>query len=155
MCFVCGEKWSKDHVCKQEVQLHVVQEMLEYVQQLPFSFDTGDEDIVSESNAVYLSATAVGDTPEKSALTMKLKIQLQGRTLSFLVDLGSTHTFLDGVVAELLQGVSDRPVSVVRVANGKLIPCSKQLLNGEWACGTHQFVSDFRIFFRWALMMVS
>lgn len=35
LCFTCGEKWSKDHVCKQEVQLHVVQEMLEYVQSLP------------------------------------------------------------------------------------------------------------------------
>lgn len=24
LCFTCGERWGKDHVCRQEVQLHVV-----------------------------------------------------------------------------------------------------------------------------------
>lgn len=32
LCFVCGEKWSKDHQCKQSVSLHVVQEMVEFYQ---------------------------------------------------------------------------------------------------------------------------
>lgn len=32
LCFVCGEKWSKGHQCKQSVSLHVVQEMVEFYQ---------------------------------------------------------------------------------------------------------------------------
>jgi hypothetical protein len=29
LCFIYGEKWSKDHQCKSTVQLHVVQELIE------------------------------------------------------------------------------------------------------------------------------
>lgn len=32
LCFVCGEKWGRDHLCKTAIQLHVVQEMIEYLQ---------------------------------------------------------------------------------------------------------------------------
>ena len=32
LCFMCGEKWSQDHQCKQIVSLHVVQEMVEFFQ---------------------------------------------------------------------------------------------------------------------------
>jgi hypothetical protein len=32
LCFVCGEKWGKEHVCKGAVQLHIVQEMLNCMQ---------------------------------------------------------------------------------------------------------------------------
>ena len=32
LCFVYGEKWAKDHVCKPTVQLHFVQEMIEQMQ---------------------------------------------------------------------------------------------------------------------------
>jgi hypothetical protein len=30
LCFTCGEKWARGHQCKASVQLHVVQEMLEF-----------------------------------------------------------------------------------------------------------------------------
>lgn len=42
----------------------------------------------------------------------------------FLVDSGSTHSFVDRAVAVKLQGVSQMPVSMVKVANGSLVPCS-------------------------------
>lgn len=32
LCFICGEKWSKDHQCKSTVQLHVVQELIDQLQ---------------------------------------------------------------------------------------------------------------------------
>uniref|UniRef100_A0ACD5WWR9 Uncharacterized protein n=1 Tax=Avena sativa TaxID=4498 RepID=A0ACD5WWR9_AVESA len=31
LCFVCGERWSREHQCKNSIQLHVVQEMIEYM----------------------------------------------------------------------------------------------------------------------------
>jgi hypothetical protein len=30
LCFTCGERWSRDHKCQQTVQLHVVQELVEF-----------------------------------------------------------------------------------------------------------------------------
>jgi hypothetical protein len=32
LCFVCGERWGRDHQCKQNIQLHIVQEMLDCLQ---------------------------------------------------------------------------------------------------------------------------
>jgi hypothetical protein len=32
LCFVCGEKWGREHVCRPSIQLHVVQEMLDCFQ---------------------------------------------------------------------------------------------------------------------------
>jgi hypothetical protein len=29
LCFVCGERWSREHQCKAAIQLHVVQEMVD------------------------------------------------------------------------------------------------------------------------------
>jgi hypothetical protein len=40
LCFVCGERWSKEHQCKAAIQLHVVQEMVDYLQ----SLDSSDEE---------------------------------------------------------------------------------------------------------------
>jgi hypothetical protein len=40
LCFVCGERWSKEHQCKAAIQLHVIQEMVDYLQ----SLDSSDEE---------------------------------------------------------------------------------------------------------------
>lgn len=48
LCFVCGEHWSKDHVCKSSVQLHVVQELIDHIQTGARSdSDHSETDIVS------------------------------------------------------------------------------------------------------------
>ncbi|XP_073360410.1 uncharacterized protein [Aegilops tauschii subsp. strangulata] len=91
--------------------------MLEYVQCWPDEFSNSEEEMVSEANAMTLSTTAIGDPTVPVVSTMKLRVQLQGRTLYFLVDSGSSHTFLDVVVAASMSGVSEMPVSMVRVAD--------------------------------------
>lgn len=63
--------------------MHVIQEMLEYVQCLPEDFNVSEEDSVGEANALSLSAATLGDPAAPAVLTMKLRIQLQGRTLLF------------------------------------------------------------------------
>lgn len=32
LCFTCGEKWGREHQCKPSIQLHVVQEMIDCMQ---------------------------------------------------------------------------------------------------------------------------
>lgn len=36
LCFLCGERWSKDHKCQQSVQLHFVQELIDHSGQFCF-----------------------------------------------------------------------------------------------------------------------
>ena len=43
LCFVCGEKWSKDHVCKSSVQLHIVQELIDHIQSEGTESSTGSD----------------------------------------------------------------------------------------------------------------
>ena len=64
----------------------------------------------------------------------------------FLVDSGSTHSFVDCALAGKLQGVIPTPVSMVKVANGTLVPCNQQLQKGQWFCAGHEFVNDFKVF---------
>ncbi|XP_073359010.1 uncharacterized protein [Aegilops tauschii subsp. strangulata] len=120
--------------------------MLEYVQCWHDEFSNSEEEMLGEANAMTLSAAAIGDPTVPAVSTMKLRVQLQGRTLYFLVDSGSSHTFLDTVVAASMSGVLEMPVSMVRVAYGKLIPCSSQLKTGQWSCGGYNFTSLFKVF---------
>jgi hypothetical protein len=48
LCFVCGERWARDHQCKASIQLHVVQEMIECMHQA----DLSDDSVPDEEPAV-------------------------------------------------------------------------------------------------------
>jgi hypothetical protein len=48
LCFICGERWARDHQCKASIQLHVVQEMIECMQQA----DLSDDSVTEEEPAV-------------------------------------------------------------------------------------------------------
>lgn len=61
----------------------MVQEMLEYVQCWPDEFSNSEEEMISEANAMRLSAAAIGDPTVPAVSTMKLRVQLQGCTLYF------------------------------------------------------------------------
>ncbi|XP_037444449.1 uncharacterized protein LOC119312788 [Triticum dicoccoides] len=145
LCFICGEHWGKDHLCKQEVQLHVMQEMVEFLQNTDVS-KTDDIDPSASLNMISISATAMGSKSKKSVRTMQLKIQLQGHNYTFLVDSGSTQSFLhSSLQSELQVAVLMLPVPV-RIANGDIVTCSSQLLNCTWYCSGYRFNSDFKFF---------
>lgn len=53
---------------------------------------------------------------------------------------------MDYAIAAKLQGISQMPVSMVKVADGNFVLCTQQLLSGHWSCAEHDFVSSFRVF---------
>lgn len=83
LCFICGERWARDHRYKQEVQLHVVQEMLEYVQNMPCDVNDTEEESTCEVNVICISAASLGDVAAPAVSTMKLRVHLQGPKLIF------------------------------------------------------------------------
>ena len=72
------------------MQLQVVQELIEQLQSPATSLDESDSD---SDNLMMLSAAAVSNSVSKLSLT--LPVLLQGIKLRFLVDSGSTHSFVD------------------------------------------------------------
>jgi hypothetical protein len=125
LCFVCGEKWSCGHQCKQTIQLHVVQEMLEYLQDPDDSDAEGPEgEQVNTQPVQHLMAlsAAAQNTTVQAPRTMQLLVQIQGQQFLFLVDSGSSSCFLDAGKAAILAGLEQlsHPIPV-RVAEGAVL----------------------------------
>lgn len=142
LCFICGEKYSRDHKCRDAVQLHFVQEMVEFLQQ-----DDSDQQFYDSSSQVddqlmAISAAAMGDC-KASATTMKLAVMFHGHRLLFLVDSGSTHSFLDSKLLSICPTAKTLPVPV-RVANGHILQCTHFLPNASWTCTDATFSTRFQ-----------
>jgi hypothetical protein len=101
LCFICGERWGKDHKCSNTVQLHVVQEMMEFC--AAESLDSED----SEDDLMVLSA----ETQNSNATTAatRLPCQLAGFDIVLLLDSGSSHSFLSERLASHLPQLSTLP----------------------------------------------
>ena len=69
LCFICEEKWSKDHQCKASVQLHVVQEMIDHLQDLQQNSDEESD----EQGQVHMLC-AIINRDSKSSKTILLSV---------------------------------------------------------------------------------
>jgi hypothetical protein len=92
LCFTCGERWARDHQCKGTVQLHVIQEILGL---FPPEETEHEQSSSSESSAELQLLTTVTAIKDPSTLTFQLTVMIQGQQVQFLVDSGSTHSFLN------------------------------------------------------------
>jgi hypothetical protein len=91
LCFTCGEHWFKEHKCKATVQLHVVQEMVQFLQS-PDDIDTDLASSPDDMELMHLSEEGTVDIPP--ARSIILKCQVQGKPATFLLDSGSNNSFI-------------------------------------------------------------
>ena len=98
LCFTCGERWGREHKCQPTVQLHVVQEMVEFFQSnddsAPPSPSVASDDM--ELNLMSVDSTH-DSAPEHSII---LNCSVQGKAVVFLLDSGSNNSFLSVYLAE-------------------------------------------------------
>ncbi|XP_040381702.1 uncharacterized protein LOC121054888 [Oryza brachyantha] len=143
LCFTCGERWGRDHKCASTVQLHVVEELMQIVQEETES----PKNVILEEQTdclMHLSLNACNGTV--SAQSFRVKGWLQGIELLMLVDSGSTHSFLDKQLADQLKGLTLLPAAVmVKVADGGEMNCTHYLPQCEWWLQGHQFQNDFKV----------
>ncbi|XP_037412327.1 uncharacterized protein LOC119275560 [Triticum dicoccoides] len=138
LCYICGERWGRDHKCNNTVQLHVVQEILEFCATDPVESDDSEVDLM------VLSAETQTSDPSNSAI--RLTCQVGGQEVVFLLDSGSSHSFLSDRLAGHLVGQQPlSKVQKVRIAGGGQLECSSWIPNCGWSVGGHQFVNDFKI----------
>jgi hypothetical protein len=148
LCFKCGEKYGPTHTCKTpEGTLHMMDQS---------TFDGGgflsDEvlNTLEQSHLhllqddCYLSLHALSGAPQHRAI--QLRALIRNQVLVILVDSGSSHTFLNSVLADKLQvAVSPLPPMSVKVANGVSLSCSGEVKGFEWWVQGHTFNMDTKI----------
>lgn len=147
LCFVCGERWSKDHKCATSVQLHVVQELLDHLQSDVFASGTESAPVSEDSdNSVLMAISQHAVWGTESSKSIKLRGWVQDFELLMLVDSGSTHSFMDVQVGSKLKGVTPLAKSLsVQLADGGSLTCSHELANCRWWMQGHNFVNTFRL----------
>jgi hypothetical protein len=142
--YKCGEKWSRDHKCNTQVQLHVIQELWDLLQD-----DEPPVDLPTPGDVEPQAFLAISDcafTDSYAPRTVQFSRSVQGIPLNILLDSGSSTTFLSEFVAAQLTGVSAQPSSCqVRIAGGGTLTSSFTLLAVQWSIGRLQFTSDLRV----------
>jgi hypothetical protein len=69
LCFTCGKKWSKEHQCKNAIQLHVVHEMIDFMQSVNEATDSEAADDAEPGLHLFqlsLAAAALAQPTTKS-----------------------------------------------------------------------------------------
>ncbi|WVZ88557.1 hypothetical protein U9M48_035065 [Paspalum notatum var. saurae] len=145
LCDRCADKWSRDHKCGDTVQLNVLQEVLEL-----FQLDNGDVSLdsstSSETDQLFLTLSVAAVSGSAAPHTLCLQGQIQGHSLSILVDSGSSHTFINEQLAGQLSRVLQLSVPLaVRVANGTVIQCASYIPRAEWSVQQCTFLSELRV----------
>ena len=90
-----------------------------------------------------ISEAAEGRSARSKAF--QLTVTLHGHQKIFLVDSGSTHSFLDSDSAKLLSEVQTCPTMKVKVANGQIMNCSGFVTKCNWSVHGVQFEHDLKI----------
>ncbi|XP_045087991.1 uncharacterized protein [Aegilops tauschii subsp. strangulata] len=148
LCFTCGERWGRDHRCGPTVQLHVVEELIDMMRGDPTTADehTPAGSVASEAEADCCVICKEAVEGAESATTMRLHGWVQDREVLMLVDSGSSHSFVCESLAEQLSGmkVSDHTMAV-RVANGGVLQCNRELPACPWRTQGVTFHTDLKV----------
>jgi hypothetical protein len=138
LCFTCGEKWSTDHKCGTTVSLHVVQEMLEFC---------GSESLESDDSEVDLMVlSAVTQSAVANSSAIRLSCEIASQDAEFLLDSGSSHSFVSDRLAPYPPGLCALPrQKQVCIAGGGYLQCSLMAPQCVWSAGGHDFVTDFKV----------
>jgi len=148
LCFICGERWGREHQCKTNIQLHIVQEMIECMQSPECNdsdFSDGEQNKQSGEHLCLLSTAAMNPSTA-GPRTMQLRVEIQGHQFLFLVDSGSSSCFIDSQHAELLSGkvALELPVPV-KVAGGAILKSKQYFPSLLWEADGARFTDTFKV----------
>lgn len=122
LCFNCDEKFTQGHRCKIS-QVYLIE---------PVEEDSVDEEpeegLTTTSEDPLISVHAMAGT--KGPRTMRLKAWVYNQEVTILIDNGSSHNFINSIIAERLQlPCSSIEAFDVKVASGETLSCSEVYCN--------------------------
>jgi hypothetical protein len=98
----------------------------------------------SEVDLMVLSAMTQSVVANSSAI--HLSCEIAGEGAEFLLDSGSSHSFVSDRLAPHLPGLCALPhQQQVRIAGGGYLQCSLMAPQCVWSTGGHDFVTDFKV----------
>ncbi|XP_057453204.1 uncharacterized protein LOC130745077 [Lotus japonicus] len=117
LCFKCGEKWGKEHVCTKKHYQFILIEGEEDEEEEEIFEEAEDGEFILEGKVLQLSLNSKeGLTSNQS---FKIRGRIGGREVLILVDCGATSNFISQeLVAELGLQVIATTEYVVEVGNG-------------------------------------
>jgi hypothetical protein len=124
--------------------MHVVQEMVEFLQSSEYSAPPSPSEASNDMELMHIHANVNQATaPEKSIV---LQCCIQDKSVTFLLDSGSNNSFLSATLAEQMGNMV--PLSTprrVKVAGGGILQCTHFIPQCTWSCGSTEFCSSFKI----------
>ena len=145
LCFKCGEKWSKQHQCPQQVPLHIIEELLEVLDHS--DGDTSDDgDLCSPVDSSLMALSTASVPTQKKRRTMQLQGFIGKQEVLILVDSGSVSSFISESVVQQ-QKLSGTPISSEHfvVADGGSVSYSGLVEQLQWWTQGHCFTQDMRV----------
>ncbi|KAL4281431.1 hypothetical protein GQ457_03G011630 [Hibiscus cannabinus] len=149
LCFKCGEKFQPGHQCKQrqfnsmeEAEQCQLEELHDNLEENPVQ--TNAMPIMEEDpDTLEISINAL--TGSVGSSTIRIQGTIKGRSLSILVDTGSTHSFVTpGWSKEGVELVQTTPL-LITVANGEQLQSTAKCNQLSWKMQGHTFQHDFRV----------
>lgn len=150
LCHTCGERWSREHKCGPTVQLHVVEELLDLLenseenQTVTISDEIESEETKVNGEVCQISKEAMLGT--ETSGTLRLQGLMQHHQIMLLVDSGSTHSFVSAALADKL-GKTQRavPAIKVRIADGGILHCNKEIVDCLWLVQGQSFLTSLKV----------
>lgn len=106
--------------------------------------DSGPSSPTTSQVMLHLSVATLACSPAPK--TFCLTGEVQGVSVSILVDSGSSHTFLGSKVAQSLTGVQPLEQAVhVQVANGDVLLCTTHIPYASWSVQGYLFTNDLKL----------
>lgn len=129
LCFKCGNKWSHNHKCPDQVSLHVLEEVLDAIE-METNDTIPDTEIQDETILALKDENTVNPVRRK---TFRLLATIGKQQVFVLVDLGSVGTFVsEHLVQQLKMPVTDCPPAHYKAADGGTLSCTKMVADLQW-----------------------
>lgn len=125
-CYYCDEKWNPTHRCK-KTRIYLLQGLEDTIDQLEYKNKEGSEGEIleevaasEEKGASEISLATLAGTPTMS--TVGIMGSIMGVQIVILVELGSSHNFIDAALFFKLQLKVDHSSKLsMKVANGQCL----------------------------------
>lgn len=107
-----------------------------------YSYDFSDT-----TEDMELMHLVVGDsTPVAPERSIVLQCSVQGRNVAFLLDSGSSNSFISGKLAAHISGhIPLTHPRRVTVGGGGILQCTHYMPNCPWVCDSCEFSTSFKI----------
>jgi hypothetical protein len=143
LCYKCGLTYARCHKCVETVQLHLVEELWQFMN---FSDDEDQsvDQAPEELHMLNISQAAISGTD--SLNTIRFLGHIAGMEILVLLDSGSSASFISDHVAAHLPHVQAmaKPL-LVHIANGSSLSCDKEVLQVTWYLNEYMFTSDLKV----------